>query len=64
MQVVFFSICRQILADLPGFINPKKCIFKYFGSDLCLCCDLIHRLLSWFGSDQLQQTILIQNLGP
>lgn len=36
---------------------------KSVGADLSLGSDLILGLLSWFGPDQLQQTILIQDLG-
>lgn len=31
--------------------------------NLGLCSDLVLGLLSWFGSDQLQQTVLIQDRG-
>lgn len=36
---------------------------KSVRADLSLCSDLVHGLLSWFSSDQLQQTVLIQDLG-
>lgn len=32
-------------------------------ADLSFSSDLILGLLSWFGSDQLQQTIFIEDLG-
>lgn len=35
----------------------------HFNTDLSFRSDLILGLLSWFGSDQLQQTVFVEDLG-